>query len=204
VSFYGINIFIPEILKSIFGAEDLIQLCWQTLLVQGLGIPACALAIWCLPRMGGRSLLLWGFIANGVTFLFLQVAYAVFPDSDDVTVPPNQPWLKFFLFACCMFALNWGTNLGTYIVPVASYPSGVRGTFHGLSAAAGKAGAALGAFLYPVVVNSLGNSRGAILVFFIQVIVNGLGVFFAYRFLIDDKPSSGGKAAQLDDDYDEQ
>ncbi len=186
----------PEILKSIFGAEDLIALCWQTVVVSAVGIPACAFAIWCLPRMGGRSLLVWGFVSNAVAFFVLQVAYAVYPD-DPAPAPPNNPNLKFSIFCWAIFTLNWGTNLATYIVPVAAFPSGVRGTFHGLSAAAGKAGAALGAFLYPVVVSALGGTRGAIAVFALQVVINGLGAFVSWRYLPDDT------APVADDDEDE-
>lgn len=150
--------------------------------------------------MGGRALLFWGFVANAVAFLFLQAAYAVFPDPADATQPPNRPYLKFGIFCIAMFSLNWGTNLATYVVPVAAFPAPVRGTFHGLSAASGKAGAALGAFLYPAVVTALGQTRGAILVFFIQVLVNGLGAYTAWTFVPDDAPN---KADADLDPYDE-
>jgi PHS family inorganic phosphate transporter-like MFS transporter len=44
-----------------------------------------------------------------------------------------------------MFALNWGCNVATFVLPAVAFPPGVRATFHGLSAASGKLGAVVGA-----------------------------------------------------------
>lgn len=50
---------------------------------------------------------------------------------------------------------NFGANATTYIVPAVVFPSQQKGTCHGISAAAGKLGAILGAlsFVYLQVLN---------------------------------------------------
>jgi PHS family inorganic phosphate transporter-like MFS transporter len=145
-------------------------------------MPACALAIFCLQRYGGKKLMFYGFITNAIAFLALGIVYSLYPDPTASGASPVKPYLKFTIFCASMFSLNWGPNLATYVVPLSAFPIEVRGTFHGLSAASGKAGAALGAFLYPVVISSLG-STGPQTIFFIQVAVNGLGALLAWRFI---------------------
>ena len=48
---------------------------------------------------------------------------------------------------------NFGPNTTTFIIPGEIYPPEVKATCHGLSAAAGKAGAATGAYLFPLILN---------------------------------------------------
>ena len=46
--------------------------------------------------------------------------------------------LKFITFCLITFALNFGPNVGTYVLPATCFPAAIRSTFHGLSAASGK------------------------------------------------------------------
>ncbi|KAJ4950366.1 hypothetical protein NE237_027198 [Protea cynaroides] len=50
------------------------------------------------------------------------------------------------LYALTFFFANFGPNSTTFIVPAEIFPARVRSTCHGISAAAGKAGAIIGAF----------------------------------------------------------
>lgn len=178
VSAYGISVFAPEILLSIFGAgETLMALCWQTTVVSLIGVPACALAVVALPRLGSRALMAWGFAANALCFLCLGAACAAFPGGG------SAAGLKFALFCAASFSLSWGPNVATFVAPVDAFPAAFRGTFHGLSAASGKAGAVLGAFLFPVVVAAIGAQTGTAAVVFVQVAINAAGAAVAWRFL---------------------
>ena len=47
------------------------------------------------------------------------------------------------------FLINVGPNLTTYIIPAEAFPTCVRATCHGLSAASGKLGAVAGALALP-------------------------------------------------------
>ena len=178
VSAYGISVFAPEILLQIFGAgETLMALCWQTTVVSLIGVPACALAVVALSRLGGRALMAWGFVANALCFLCLGAACAAFPGGG------SAAGLKFALFCAASFSLSWGPNVATFVAPVDAFPAAFRGTFHGLSAASGKAGAVLGAFLFPVVVAAIGAQTGTAAVIFVQVAINAAGAAVAWRFL---------------------
>ena len=64
---------------------------------------------------------------------------------------PDLKWVKFAAFCLLNFALNWGPNISTYVLPATVYPQKVRSTFHGLSASCGKVGAVVGTFMFPVI-----------------------------------------------------
>ncbi|CAM6111442.1 unnamed protein product [Calypogeia fissa] len=51
-----------------------------------------------------------------------------------------------FLYALTFFFANFGPNATTFIVPAELFPARLRSTCHGISSAAGKAGAIVGAF----------------------------------------------------------
>jgi hypothetical protein len=56
---------------------------------------------------------------------------------------------------------EFGPNTTTFIYPAEVFPVEVRTTGHGLAAAAGKIGAFVGAFLFPVMLASSMGIRGA-------------------------------------------
>ncbi|MCL7035170.1 hypothetical protein MKW94_007882 [Papaver nudicaule] len=50
------------------------------------------------------------------------------------------------MYALTFFFANFGPNSTTFVVPAEIFPARLRSTCHGISAAAGKAGAIVGAF----------------------------------------------------------
>ena len=49
-----------------------------------------------------------------------------------------------------------GPNVATFVLPIECFPPNLRGSFHGMSAAAAKVGAVVGAFLFPAVSRAAG------------------------------------------------
>eukprot|EP00930_Biecheleria_cincta_P070537 TRINITY_DN58177_c0_g1_i1.p1 TRINITY_DN58177_c0_g1~~TRINITY_DN58177_c0_g1_i1.p1 ORF type:complete len:460 (-),score=87.01 TRINITY_DN58177_c0_g1_i1:57-1436(-) len=64
--------------------------------------------------------------------------------------------LQLAFMGLTFFLINSGANLTTYIVPAEAFPTHVRATCHGISAASGKFGAFLGTATFPMVKGSLG------------------------------------------------
>ncbi|KAG4428917.1 hypothetical protein IFR05_015604 [Cadophora sp. M221] len=60
------------------------------------------------------------------------------------------------LFTLSQFFLNCGPNVTTFLIPVEVFPTRVRSTAHGISAAAGKAGAVLTTFAFGSVTDTIG------------------------------------------------
>jgi PHS family inorganic phosphate transporter-like MFS transporter len=186
VAFYGINVFTPDILAAAFPGGDTKALLWQSLVVSLCGIPACVLAIYTFRAIGGRLLNFYGFLLNAASFILIGVLFYVTPPlpkgSHAPASPDSMAYGKFAALCLLTFSLNWGPNLATYVCPVQAFPPEVRGTFHGLSAAAGKLGAAVGAFLYPVMNTGIGK-YGVAAVFFLQVGVNLAGAALAWYYI---------------------
>ncbi len=193
MAFYGINVFTPDILSVTFPNPTLTDSCWQSLVVSACGIPACIAAIYCFKWMGGRLLNFYGFISNSLAFAAMAAMFFAYPteykNGKISSGVDGIAYAKFVLFCILTASLNWGPNVATYVCPVQAFPPKVRGTFHGLSAAAGKLGAAVGAFLFPVFSAAkanptfTGSDYGAAYVFTLQVAVCAAGAVLAARFI---------------------
>ena len=72
------------------------------------------------------------------------------PNTDDAmglnSKQPNGVNGFVALYALCFFFANWGPNATTFVIPAELFPTKWKSTGHGISAAAGKAGAIIGAF----------------------------------------------------------
>lgn len=60
------------------------------------------------------------------------------------------------LFTLSQLFLNMGPNATTFLIPAEVFPTRVRGTAHGISAASGKAGALLTAFAFGSATDAIG------------------------------------------------
>lgn len=60
------------------------------------------------------------------------------------------------VFTLSQLFLNMGPNCTTWLIPVEVFPTRVRGTAHGISAAAGKCGAILTSFAFGTVTDRIG------------------------------------------------
>ena len=148
ISYYGTAIFQPSILKSIFGqGETLFAISWQSLVIAAVGLPGVVAAIFCMHRFGNKWLNIWGFLLVAALFAAMAITYHVDPDASN---------LLFIEFMALTFALNFGPNVATYVLPAMAFPPQVRGTFHGLSAGSGKVGAVVGTFIYAPISDSFG------------------------------------------------
>ena len=104
------------------------------------------------------------------------------------------------MYALTFFFANFGPNATTFIIPAELFPARLRSTCHGISAAAGKAGAIIGAagFLYasqnsnPAKTDpGFGPGIGLQWSLGILAITNGLG--FLFTFLV---PETKGKSLE--------
>jgi len=60
--------------------------------------------------------------------------------------------LYIFVFYCLLlFSLNAGPAMTTYVLPAQTFPIEIRSTYNGISAACGKVGAAVGAYMVIII-----------------------------------------------------
>ena len=168
IATYGIGVFTPTIIAAIvvpataagvsqYIADDLTStkgaaFCDVFLVVGFL------LAIWLVPKVGKIPLQVLGFVVMAVALVVLAaVAGPTGAGSADFAI-------VFVGFAGFNLFMNLGPNSTTFVMPAEVFPTRVRGSGAGFAAAAGKTGAALGTFLFPILQDDLGLDRTLVII----------------------------------------
>jgi len=168
VAAYGTVIFTPRILNHVFGeSQTLAQMALHSVFMLSFAIPATFLAVLALPRIGARTMNSLGFVIISVCFGIFAALSAAFPDAHKVL---------FSVLCALYFGLNFGPSVATFVLPVEVAPYELRATFHGLSAAAGKSGALIGALLFPF----LDEACGVPAVMTVQALVCACGAVLSH------------------------
>lgn len=158
---YGIGIFTPTILAAAVGAtaghvrslSDVINnditAAKGAALITALLIVGIAFAVMLADRLGRINLQVWGFFGCAVG-LFLASLSVDFTGGAKVVVI----FAGFMLFN---FMTNLGPNAQTYLLAGEVFPTSIRGMGAGFAAAFAKIGAVLTAFLFPILLVSIGT-----------------------------------------------
>ncbi|MEU9256717.1 MFS transporter [Streptomyces sp. NPDC048270] len=159
IATYGVGIFTPTLLASLalngtgtpFIANDIASTegtaVLDVFLVIGFG-----LAILLVDRTGRVPLQLAGFAVMTAALCSLAVL-----DQLSASAPAHVA-MVFASFALFNVFMNMGPNAVTFALPAEVFPSDVRAAGHGFAAGCGKLGAALGTFLFPVLLASAGRT----------------------------------------------
>ncbi|OMO75956.1 Phosphate permease [Corchorus capsularis] len=92
-----------------------------------------------IEKIGRFIIQLVGFLMMSIFMLILGVKYDYLRDHNSL--------LFVILYGLTFFFANFGPNSTTFVLPAELFPTRVRSTCHALSAASGKAGAVIGAFV---------------------------------------------------------
>jgi MFS transporter, putative metabolite transport protein len=156
IATYGVGIFTPTIIATIitkhgsnYIGEDIFSIQGAALidifLVLGLIVN-----IFLVEKWGRIKLQLLGFM--GMTFGLLILAFSVYiPKTHSTYI-----YLLFTGFIMYNFLMNMGPNATTFILPAELFPTKLRATAHGFSAAFAKVGAVLGILIMPILMSKLG------------------------------------------------
>ncbi|MCL6563635.1 MAG: MFS transporter [Firmicutes bacterium] len=153
VAFYGNGVSSQLILKSLLPHAPLTTTVLVTaLLFLVAALPGYFVAARFMDRLGRKTIQATG-------FLVMMAAYAVIFLVPRVVAMPAAFLL---VYALSYFFVEFGPNTTTFLVPAEVFPTNLRGTGHGISAAAGKVGAFVGAFFLPLVLKASGleNTMG--------------------------------------------
>lgn len=156
IGLYGIGIFTPTILSVMafaghgnFIHKDILSTQGAIILDVFLVI-GFALSIGLIERVGRIRLQLIGFSGMAVAMAMLAIVGVPKGVSGSATI------FIFGGFALFNLSVNMGPNATTWILPAEVFPTSLRASGHGLAAASGKFGAAVGIFLLPVLEQALG------------------------------------------------
>lgn len=153
VMLYGIGFFTPTILAALartpsdkddFASADIASTI-ATAQLDILLVVGFVVAILLVNPVGARALQVAGFAVCSLALGIVTWAAATSPGGDD----PSMTWVVIG-FALFNLAVNAGPNPTTYLLAARVFPTELRATGHGLATGAGKAGAAVGIFLLPI------------------------------------------------------
>ncbi|CAM8975587.1 unnamed protein product [Rhodiola kirilowii] len=147
IAFYSQNLFQKDIFsaigwipaaKTMNAVKEVFMIARaQTLIALCSTVPGYWFTVVFIDRMGRFSIQLMGFFFMTVFMIAIAIPY--------------DYWMKhligfIILYSLTFFFANFGPNATTFVVPAEIFPARLRSTCHGISAAAGKAGAIVGAF----------------------------------------------------------
>ena len=144
---------------------------WQNLVASAMGLPGVLLAIAMLRPMGSKRLQGWGFVAIAVASMAFAASLYVAVDK----------WTSFALTCLLVFAINWGVNVTSYVLPAEAFPTAVRSSFFGCSACLGKLGALLGTYTFGPIAAM--GAHGITWVFVVCAAVSLVGVGVTHAFV---------------------
>ena len=82
-----------------------------------------------------------------------------------------------FLYGLTFFFANFGPNMSTFVIPAEAFPTRARATCHGISAASGKAGAAIGSAVFPIILNAYASQEeGVATVLYLCAALSAVGL----------------------------
>ncbi|KAG6545634.1 hypothetical protein Mapa_012988 [Marchantia paleacea] len=160
VAFYSQNLFQKDIFTAIgwipaartmSALEETFRISRaQALIALVSTVPGYWVTVATIDRVGRWWIQLVGFFCMTVFMLILTLDYYSFRGDPCVDDPSKYCGGNHMAFVCIyaltFFFANFGPNSTTFIVPAELFPARLRSTCHGISAAAGKAGAIVGAF----------------------------------------------------------
>jgi len=194
VLYYGVSLVQPDITDAVFGkSETLFKTCWQNTIINAMGLPAVMHAIWVLKSIGSKRLQVYGFISVAVVCVGLATLLWVDGDGGPGIkgAAMKNHWVVFGGVCILIFALNWGVNVSTYVLPTEAFPAEVRSTFFGLSAATGKLGAVLGGFAFDPFIDRFGFAW----LYIVCACIALLGVVVTHFFI---EPMGKGSCFQIE------
>ncbi|KAI5649552.1 hypothetical protein M9H77_35557 [Catharanthus roseus] len=149
IAFYSQNLFQKDIFSAIGwippaqtmnAIEEVFRIARaQTLIALCSTVPGYWFTVFLIDRIGRFIIQLMGFFFMTVFMFALAIPYNHWTHKD------NRIGFV-IMYSLTFFFANFGPNATTFVVPAEIFPARLRSTCHGISAAAGKAGAIIGAF----------------------------------------------------------
>jgi hypothetical protein len=155
IALYGVGLFAPSIITGLIfsdpstGSTSFLRDDFEATAITGITdvflVLGFILTILFVRRIGQIRLQVIGFV--GMTLGLATLA---------VTGADGSVLLVVVGFAVFNLMLNFGPNATTYMLPAQLFPTSIRATGHGTSAASGKVGAVLGTFALTPAVAAFG------------------------------------------------
>lgn len=155
VPVFAIYSFAPRILDAFGLTGD--RAAWGSVLITVIFALGCLLAMKLINPMGRRNLLIHSFLWSGICLLLL----GIYPDGSAA--------LTLLLFGGYALFIG-GAQVLEYVYPNELFPTEVRGSAVGLATSLSRIGAAIGTYLVPISITSIGISNTMYAAFGVSVV----------------------------------
>ena len=183
VVFYANSLFSSEVVKHFITApqEDadaaavhsyLVDVALSTLFLSLCALPGYFAAMAVIDRWGRRRLQLFGFAGMSAAYIVCALTLPWLSDHEG---------LFYAVYGLSFFFSNMGPNTTTFVIPAELFPTTIRATAHGLSAASGKVGAAIGTALMPLVL----SASSLAVVLYLSAAVSVLGLLWTWQLTVE-------------------
>lgn len=166
------GVFSGTIISSILKNPTLIESAEYQLLLGVLSLPGAIIGAFLVSRIGTRYQMMAGFSGYLILGLIIGLAWDKIVDI---------PVLFVILYALFTSMGNLGPGSICGLVSSESYPTALRASAYGLSAAFGKTGAAVGTQIFQPIQNGIGKRY----TFIISAGIGVLGILIAWFLLVD-------------------
>ncbi|GFP83356.1 inorganic phosphate transporter 1-4 [Phtheirospermum japonicum] len=180
IAFYSQNLFQKDVLsgigwipasKTMNAIEEVYRVARaQTLIALCGTVPGYWFTVALIDKMGRFTIQMMGFFFMTVFMFAIAIPYNHWRDDSHTGFV--------VMYGLTFFFANFGPNATTFVVPAEIFPARLRSTCHGISAAAGKAGAIIGAygFLYAAQNTGIGIKNSLI----VLGVINALGMLCTF------------------------
>ncbi|WP_338599214.1 MFS transporter [Sulfolobus tengchongensis] len=189
IAFYGTGIYSGTITQLILGSPSSIA---NLIIEQGLpymvGFFGYFTAVALMDKLGRKVIQTQGFIMMAI--IYAVVSSLILTKGTKIiglTIPAE---LAFLIYALSFFFIDFGPNTTTFVIPAEVYPTRARTTGHGISAAAGKLGAAITTYVFPSLLVSMGLKN-------ILVMLSILSIIGAVLTIIAVKETKGKSLEEI-------
>jgi MFS family permease len=166
------SVFSATIIESIIPDHNILRTAEWNLLLGTLALPGVFLGAYLCDKLGRKRTMMLGFSGYLVFGLIIGLSYQ--------KITKIVPLFVIF-YGLMQSSGNLGPGDMLGLISSETYATSVRGTCYGLSAAIGKAGAAIGTQAFTPIQTHLGNRW----TFIIAAIVGVVGVLVTYFFVED-------------------
>ncbi|NNN20039.1 MAG: MFS transporter [Acidimicrobiaceae bacterium] len=148
IAFYGNGVSSQVILKALFGAKAslLHNTVVAALIFLVFAVPGYWLAVYLMDKIGRKRIQWQGFLVMALGYGLIMLVPGIV----------KIPVLFLVIYGITYFFIEFGPNETTFVYPSEIFPTSIRGTADGLSAAGGKIGAFVAALLMPTIVKDFG------------------------------------------------
>jgi len=177
MAYYGTGVYSGPIVSSILGKPSSVG---QEIVFAGIpfmvGFFGYFTAVALMDKLGRKVIQTQGFIMMALIYVVVSSIMIVTNNKVAGFLISSSEALA--IYAMSFFFIDFGPNTTTFVIPAEVYPTSYRTTGHGISAAAGKVGAAISTYLFPTLLATIGLKELLVMLSLLSILGAAITIVF--------------------------